>query len=318
MAGSTHGQTYGNRPSGSIAEDVTDIIYQITPEDTPFFEITGTTGARDVVHQWQIRSLTTRQVNKKAEGDAFSFASANRLPTRLDNLTQISKQEIRVTRTHQQVSHYAIDDLFGDQMEVAMIEHKTDIEHCLIACTKASGATGTARELGGILQFIEANASNTFSNYYPGGAAGGFTLTENAFNYFLQLAWDQGSRPRDCFVGGPLKRTISGFTASSTKYISADEQRAVNTISIYESDFGDVQMHLCRDMPSLTLSKVHDLLLLDRTMAAKAWLGPVEAMRTPKVADSEDGVVISEYTLEVGNPDAHVYAKQLTPNVTNI
>lgn len=310
MAAGDQGQTFGNRPTGSIAEDVTDIIYQITPEDTPFFQMIGDGKATDVVHQWLVRSLTTRQSNKATEGFGYTFPTPNRLPTRKDNLCQILTKEVRVSETHQAVSHYAISDLFADQMEAAMVELKTDIEHALLTATKASGATGTAREMGGLLQSIQAfNASLTFTNF-----TNAVTLTETLFNQMIQRAWEEGGAPKDALMHGRLKRAISTFTDGHTKFIAADEQRSVRTISVYESDFFTVNTHLSRDMPT-TAASGHDLVLVDRTMCKKSWLRPVTARRVPETADSADGVLKTELTLEIGNGLAHYYAKQIAPGI---
>jgi hypothetical protein len=285
-------------------EDVTDIIYQITPEDTPFFNMTGDTGVRDIFHQWQVRSLTTRQVNAAPEGFSWTFTSPQRLPTRLGNHTQIFEKDARVSNTQQAVEHYAVGDMFADQMQQAMIEFKTDMEHALLQGTLASGNTNAARYMQGMINHVVSGVT-TYSNFSSSAS-----LSETSFNDMIELSWNEGGEPRDVFVHGPAKREISTFTAGHTKFIPSDQQRTVNTQSMYESDFFTVQIHLSRDIPKEGTPagySGHGVLFVDRSMARKAWLRQPVAERAPKTADSHDGIITGEVTLEVGNRSAHTY-----------
>ena len=293
------GTHYGDT---SIVEDVTDIIYQITPEDTPFFSMSGEATSRAIVHEWQKRSLSTRNENSAAEGFTYTFTSAMTLPTRVVNVCQIFKKEIRVSNSEQAVGHYAISDSFADQMQLRLVEKKTDIEHTLLNGTIASGtATDESRYMEGFLKAVQ-DASTTYTTY-----SGAVTLSESNFNDAIQVSWEQGGEPRDVLVHGGLKREISAFSANNTKFIAADQQRQVNTISMYESDFFPVQIHLSRDMRSNASANTtgNAIAFVDRTMVRKAWLRRPFAKRIPETADSMDGVCVAELTLEWGNELAH-------------
>lgn len=300
------GLRYAN--TSSIAEDVTDIIYQITPEDTPFMNMIGRGSASNVFHQWQLRSINTRQDDAKLEGFLYTFTNANQLPTRMANFNQIFSEEVRVSNTHQAVQHYAIDSLFADQMEVEMVGLKTNIEHALIQGTLASGNTGVPTRLGGIIQLITSGIT-TFTDF-----SGAVTLSETNYNDMVQVAWESGGEPRDVLARARLKRRISSFTGGSQKFIPADEQRAVNTIGFYESDFMTQQIQLSRDIPAQGIHAGYSgegLLMVDRTACKTAFLRPIIAKRTPDIADSNDGVIVGELTLEVGNPLMHVFTHRV-------
>jgi hypothetical protein len=174
----------------------------------------------------------------------------------------------------------------------------------LLQGTLATGsATSAARSFQGFVAAIGSNAS-TYTN-----AGGAVTMTETLFNDAIQMAWDIGGEPQDCFVGGSAKRFISSFTDNLTRFIPADQQRQVNTISLYESDFFPVRVHLSRDVYSqrmLATYTAHQFIWADLTMIKKAWLRRPTSMRVPKTADSADGVIVCESTLEWGNAGAHV------------
>lgn len=308
------GTGYGNT---SRITDVTDYIYQIKPEDKPFFHMCGEDTAKDPVHQWQKRTFTTYNHNAQNRGFKYTFPTANIYPTREFNFTQILGKEIRVSDTEKNSSHFAIDRLFSDQMQLALSIIGTDAEVALLLGTMASGdATNLAPQMRGLLWALQTSGT-TYTNM-----GGGIGLTEDLFNTFVQTLWEFGSEPRDVLVGGRLKRMISGFTASSTRYIAADASRLVRTVSDYESDFFPTMIHLSRVVHSGAVSVLTNetggiasgcaLVFVDTTMLKKAWLQPLLAEVTARVAHSTDGVLSMELTLDYGHPHAHMWVANIT------
>lgn len=292
------GTHYGDT---SIKEDVLQTIFQITPEDTPVYNMIGDSEATQPLHSWQIRELTTRGDNAQVEGHTYSFA-APVLPTRVNNFTQIIEKTARVSATSQASSRHGIGDLVADQVEQRMVEWKTDVEHALLRGSSASGnASDTARRMNGILNIITSNAT---------AFASGVTFTETHFNDLLERSWNNGANPRDCLVHGFLKRRISSYTASATKNFDQENRKLVNTIGIYESDFSTVAVQLSRDM--LNVAQTNNIVVLDRDMFAKAWLRPTTVERVAKVASSTDTVIEGELTLEFGNQAAAGTVTQLS------
>lgn len=297
--------------------DVTDYIYQIKPEDKPFFHMIGEDVAKDPVHRWQKRTFSTYNHNAKGRGFTFTFPDQNIYPTFEHNLTQILAKEVRVSDTEKNTSHFAIDRLFSDQMQLALSILGTDHEVALLLGSQLSGdATGGAPQMRGLHWSMVAGIT-TWTNV--AGAAPG--LSEDIYNGFMQLLWEFGSEPRDVLVGGRLKRVISGFTASNTRYIPADQNRLVKTISDYESDFFPTMIHLSRVVhqgnattsPSTGgMGDGNSIVFLDTTMLKKAWLQPVLAEITARIAHSTDGVLSSELTLDYGHPNAHLWVANVT------
>ena len=269
------------------------LFYQITPEDTPFYNMIGDSEAMSTKHEWQIRSLSTRNDNAQVEGHTFVHA-APVLPTRVSNLTQIIARTARVARSSASSSRHAIGDLVADQTEQRMIEWKTDAEHAAIAGSQASGnASDSARRMNGLIASITTTATS-FSS--------GTTFEEDHLNDMLNAIWNQGGKPRDVLVNGFLKRRISSFTGNAQKQFMQQERQVVNTIPVYESDFGTVSVQLSRDIPGT--SPTNTIVALDRSLYTKSWLDTPFAERSPKVADSTDVVILGEFTLEYGNEAA--------------
>ena len=289
----------------SAVEDVTDMIFQITPEETVTYNLLGETNDVDnIYHQWQTRDLVTRNDNAKVEGRTFQ-AREVRGTSRETNICQIFGDEIRISGTSQAVKRYAISDQFADQMKISMTEVKTDMNHAIVQGSLASVTTTGQRRFNGIIWSLSLGTGNHTVLTVA-------SLGEDLLMDLLQENWDRGVRAKDVLVNAREKRAISAFTAGVTKFRDQEDRRVVNAVSIYESDFGIVQIHLERDVPSNTtidvggvdFSNSSFVIAIDRSFWKKAWLRRPFTEMTAKVADSIDGALTAEFTLEYGNPNA--------------
>lgn len=69
-------------------EDLSDIIYDISPAETPFLSGIPKTGADGVKHEWQIHTIASPSAtNKVLEGDDATTDTAN-TTTRVYNYRQ--------------------------------------------------------------------------------------------------------------------------------------------------------------------------------------------------------------------------------------
>ncbi len=291
------GTTYGRWAGDVIREDVLDEIYQITPEDTPFFNMVGDSVSKDPLHQWPIRSLTTRQHNAVQEGAEYgdgSYADMI-LPSRVSNICQIMTKLPKVNGTMLAVNVIGIGDLMADQIQQRSVEFKTDIEHALLrgSLNSGSSADATARRMGGYFNVIATNSSDL------GSLA---TITENGLNSLFQDIWEDGGRAQDILVNGHYKRVLSGFSGGSTKFMMTEDRKIIRTVGIYESDFHTTMIHLCRDVPQG--DGTHALFAFDRSFFSKAWLRTPRIERMPKTGDSFKASILAELTLEFGNVNA--------------
>lgn len=295
------GTHYGDT---SVVLDVSQYIFQETPEDTPFFELCENKAAEvtAVYHNWQIRDLVTRQDNASVEGFTYAF-TGQRLPSRIGNVLQIPSTDIRVSNTNQAINHYGIPNLRADQVETKLTELKTDIELALLRGTANTGASGVARRMLGIIPMITTNV--TAGGGYTNGTAA--TFSESIFNGMLEVGWTRGAALRDVLVDGRMKRVISNFTGNATRVINADAGRLVQAIDQIDTEFGPVSLHLCRDLQIIAsgTSAGRQVLAVDKTHLAKAWLRPITVQKAAAIADSEDYIAVTELTLEYGHPCAH-------------
>jgi len=90
----------------AIREDLSDVIYDISPTDTPFMSsIAGKGSVSNTLFEWQTEALAAASgTNYHVEGAAAGTA-ATTATVRATNQTQISKKVVEVTGTHETVNN---------------------------------------------------------------------------------------------------------------------------------------------------------------------------------------------------------------------
>lgn len=286
MAQSTSKLFYDERAIGN-KEDLSEEITMITPTDTPFLSRFGKVKAKSVVHDWLTDTLADAAESKHIEGADYSFSKpASR--SRLSNYTQIVVTPVEVSDTQRSVDTAGIEDEFAYQLNKKMKEHARNIEYSLVNGTGNSGASGTAREVKGVLSWITTNVGT-------GTGTGTEYLIENMFNNLLQEIWEQGGEPDEAYANGFQKRKISDFTGGATKNVDAEDKRLTRGVDIYESDFGVIKIIPHRYMTSTVVA------VLQSNLWKYAALRPTEKVDVAKVGSGTRAVVETEFTLEARN-----------------
>ena len=92
-------ETYG---AIGIREDLSNIIYNISPTETPFLSGCGRETAENTYFEWQTDELSTPTANRQLEGDDYASTAATE-PRRLSNYTQISATQVQSSGTAEAV-----------------------------------------------------------------------------------------------------------------------------------------------------------------------------------------------------------------------
>jgi len=90
--------TFDSYDAKGIREDLRDIIYDVSPEETPFLSTCRKVKATNTYHEWQTDALRSSAANAHIEGDATT-AEARTATSRLGNYTQIFKNAVVVPDT---------------------------------------------------------------------------------------------------------------------------------------------------------------------------------------------------------------------------
>ena len=162
--------------------DVTALVTNVSPKDSPFFSMIGTTTATNRKKESITDTLAAaNKDNALVEGDDFvNEALSNRAFE--DNVTQIFKKVIDVSETQEAVDKYGeINSELTYQTTKAMKEIATDIEDAYINGTKAVGNATTARKLGGLITQTTTNTVTVSDAGDPGVWTGTTDANLDAF-----------------------------------------------------------------------------------------------------------------------------------------
>lgn len=299
--------TFSSYDAVGNREDLTNIIYDVSPTETPVMSALPRVKATAVKHEWQTDSLAAASAaNAVIEGDDAT-TDASTASTRLDNRCQILDKVAQVTGTQEAVSKAGRKSEMAYQMEKRMKEIKRDIEAAL--CDNGAYVAGndtTARELAGIPAWLTTNTSFGATGADPvtigstartDGTQRAFT--EDLLKSVLQDCFTNGGNPSMAVVGAFNKRKASEFTGSATRMDKSEDKKLYAAIDVYVSDFGEVKFVPDR------FSRARDCLLIDPEYAAVAYLRPFSTVDLAKTGDTTRKQILVELTLEMRNEAAH-------------
>lgn len=297
-------------------EDLADVIYNISPVDTPLFSMAGKVDATNVLHEWSTDALASVVTNNaQLEGDAVSRAASTQ-PTRVQNYCQILRKDATVTGTQEASDPAGMGSNMDYQIVKKGLELRKDIEYALLGPQgQNAGGPTTARTMRGFNAWLSGNgsrgangadATNATAGVTDGTAGDIRTFTEAMLKDAILDAYTDGGEPDIVLVGPFNKQIASTFTGRTT----AREHVTVGTIqgaaSIYASDFGDMKI-----MPSRT-QRERDAFVVDTSKVKVASLRNFETKELGTLGDAETEVLYWEGTLEMCNANAHAGIFDLT------
>ena len=302
--------TYSRYGAIGVREDLADVIYDISPTDTPIMSSIGKSRATQTLHEWQTDVLAAATFgNALIEGDDATSASLS--PTvRVGNFTQIVGKTVQVSGTLEAVDKAGRKSEKAYQLAKASAEIKRDIENIVTANqAKSNGTINTgARKMGALLSYITTNVSKGSAGTNPvgdGSDARGDTTTrtfeESMLKEVAQEIFTEGGTPKLLVVPPGLKATVSAFAGvAQQRYVTgAEPTTIVAAAGAYLSDFGLISIVPDRFM------RTRDALMLDPEYASLAYLRPFQTNDLAKTGDSEKTQILAELTLEVRNEKAH-------------
>lgn len=280
----TYGSTAGNR------EDIYDVLQLVSPEETPLFTRLPDATANATQHQWVEYTLATGSGNAEIEGAVTTGVSSSS-KARKSNYTQIFSTTGAVSGTQRKVSVVGGQDEFAFEMKKKMLEWKLEAEVDMILQTSDAASSTSARTMTGLIDSLQTNRVT--------GSATTIALRESDFNDLLQKIFEAGAVPDTCYVNGFLKRRISQFVTSNTRMLDMSSPgKLLNRVSIYESDFGTIEIVLERYM-----TKTVGIMLKDN-LFRKAWLRKPSTYPLAKRGDLDEFQIVGEFTLEYLNQRA--------------
>lgn len=310
----TH-QAVGNK------EDVSDIIWDITPDETPFISMIGRDKVKAINPEWQTDALRSPGANAQVEGDDVATLTA--VPTvRLRNYVQTLAQVIRVSETQRNVDSYGREDELEYQVEKAMREIKTDLEAMAVGNQQSTaGTTAVARTSAGFESWVSTNetscgvstthattlgyASGTVSAPVDATVAG--TVTEALLRGIIKDVYVAGGDPTIIMAGPATKqRVANAFTGLATRFREVGPKSRAQIIGgadWYISDFGEHKL-----VPNRQISRIsrdRNLLLITPDKVKLGVLQDFKVQNLAKTGLSDRKLISGEFTLMMLNEKAH-------------
>jgi len=312
--------TYQTYTSIGNREDLSDVIYNISPTETPFMSSVGKTKATATYHEWQTDSLAAAATNAVVEGAAASDITVTPT-TRVGNRTQISEKTIKISGTMEAINKAGRKSEKAYQLAKVSSELKRDMEKALLNNTVASaGNATTARTLGGLQTWLS-------SNYVGGtnGVAGSLgttarvsgtdaAFTEAMIKTAVKSAFTNGGNPTVLMTTPTQKVNVSAFTGVAAQRYMAPADKPTTIIGaadVYLSDFGTLSVVPNRFMTADSGDSGEQAFVLDPEYAAVAYLRPFQTNELAKSGDADVTQLLVEYTLEVKNQAAHAIIADL-------
>lgn len=274
-------------------EDVSDVITNISPTQTPFQTQIGTVGIHNTLYQWQEDSLNAVGTNAQVEGANAIAAVQNPTVMRTNN-TQILMKTASVSGSADAVKTYGRDKELAYQLMLRGKEIKRDLENAFVGVNQAAvvGSDGVARSMASALNMI-----NSANNYYMGSGLGGSTgtaavITETAITTVAQELYVQGADPNTILIKPGDSLNISAMQASGrTRYVDNGDRNIVNVVDFYQSPFGKLSVKMDRFiLPSSAL-------IYEASMWKKGVLRNWFRETLAKVGDSTQVMIVGEFTL---------------------
>lgn len=284
--------TYTSYDQVGKAEDVSDIITDISPTDTPFFSSIKGESVSARVFEWQEDSLAAAANNAAVEGADASMATLSATTSRTNN-TQILTKAFQVSATADAVKTYGRAKETAYQLGKALKEIKRDLERAYIGVDNAAvtGSASVAREMASATQMINTSVD--------AGANATDALTEAKLLDLGEDCYENGSEPTILMIKPADATIVADFAAASGRNREfAGSTELVNAIDLYVSPFGEYSVVINRHQLST------HAFLYDPAMWRSATLRPFTRTLLAKNGDSDKHFVVGEMSLKHMNFDA--------------
>ena len=299
--------TFDSYDAVGIREDLEDVIYDVSPEETPFYSKCGKVKAANTLHEWQTDALRSSTTNAHIEGDATS-ADARSATTRLGNYTQIFKNAVVIPDTDEGLVKAGRAKEIAYQVLKTAKEQKLDIEKALFDNNaRVAGSSTAARELAGAPSWIVSNideagdataATGDGTDARTDGTAAAFSQAR--FDNVMQSIWESGGNPDSVYLSAFQMNVALGFEGNNNQRstIRAEDERVIKHMDVYVTPWGTVEFVPSRE------NRGSDVFVMQDDMWSVGVLRPTKNVALAKTGDATTRQVTTELTLICKNEKA--------------
>ena len=299
-----------------VAEDISDVISNISPTSTPFQQMIGAESIHQKVFQWQEDSLMSVSVTPTLEGANAPAANFQSTVMR-QNTTQIFTATASTTGTMDKTKTYGRAQELAYQLGLRSKELKRNLEYAFVGTAQGyvQGSTGTptlgsdtvARQFVGYQGMIDPSVVYTMGEglSYSGTLPARSPITETAVLIISQQMYLDGADPNTIMVKPQDSLNISKFSANGrTVFQQAEDKKLVNVINVYESPFGNLKVvmnRFLRGAGSVAGEANSDALVFESDMWKKTPFRPWFRKTLAVTGDATNVQILGEYGLKHRN-----------------
>ena len=288
----------------AIREDLSDVIYDISPTDTPFMSsIAGKGSVSNTLFEWQTEALASAVINNYHVEGADAGTAATTVTARVTNQTQISKKVVEVSGSHEAVNNAGKKSELAHQLAKASKELKRDMEGSLLANNAAAaGNATTARETRGAAHFITTNVTDA------GTSGTHAAMVEADILAAAEAVWTAGGEASTILLGATNKKLITAMSgrADAVRTVADNNMTIQNSVDIYVSDFGTYNIVMDR------FCDQDYVYFLDHDMWSVDYLRDFQTVDIARAGDGEKKMLLVEYGLRCGNEAANAKIRYTT------
>jgi hypothetical protein len=302
--------TFDSYDAVGIREDLSDVIYDVSPDETPFYTACAKVSASNTYHEWQTDALRASAANAHIEGDDTT-AEARSATSRLGNYTQIFKNAVSIPGTDAGLNKAGRAKEMAYQVMKVAKEQKLDIEKALFDNNaRVAGNSTTARELAGapawMITNVDFQSGNSGANPTGDGTDARTddgtptAFSQTKFDSVMQSIWENGGKPDTVYLSAYQMNIALGFTGNNNQRstVQAGDERVVKSMAVYVTPWGTVEWKPTRE------NRSRDVFIMQDDMWAVATLRPTKNEALSKTGDNEKRQVVTELTLVCRNEAA--------------
>lgn len=251
-------------------EDLSDVIYNVDPFETPVFNSIGKGSCTQKQFDWQVDDLGEGNADATIVAEGHDFGTQEQTPTdRMTGICQINERGFGVTGTQEASKHAGRKSELAYQMAKVSKKLKMDIEMALAGGHRQAVYAGLTRKTPSITSFLSknvvhvdtttTNAQSSYTGSYTpelgladgkgvwteGSAAAVTEITEAHLQDLLTDIYMQSGRSPSLLVVDPKTKTkISNtFVGRATDLqMSAKDKTVQTVVDVYVSDFGTLRI----------------------------------------------------------------------------
>ena len=302
-----------------VREQLSDIIANISPRETPFMSNAKKGDLHDTYWSWQKDSLASAvTTNQVLQGDNIGTHTAVVATVRTGNYTEIARKDYSIAGTTQAVKSAGGANTPGYIAAKLGAEIKRDMESSLLANKGAVAAsTGTAPKTAGLPAFLRTNYSTqdgTLPDAYTTAPTDTWVdgtqraFSETILKAVLLQVYNSGGDVSTCMVGPFNKQVFSGFSGivEQMKSTGGGQVTVVGAANVYVSDFGNITVVPNRFQPA------RSAFLLDWSKLRVMTLRGYKVEELAKNGDNKRFMMTTEYGLQVDTDASQGFVEGLT------